>query len=92
MAQSIAAKSVAKSVAASVAVKQNQPQEFKAKRKKIIPPPSLIDLNKFLEDANTHPQDCMEHLTYLNECCEEVLLKVDLLDQYFVPGKSDDEI
>ena len=51
-----------------------------------------MDLNKFLEDANTHPSDCMEHLIYLNECCEELLLKQELLDQYFVPGKSDDEI
>ena len=47
-----------------VVVKKAQPQEFKAKRKKIIPPPSLMDLNKFLEDANTHPSDCMEHLIY----------------------------
>ena len=51
-----------------------------------------MDLNKFLEDANTHPQDSMEHLTYLNEQCEEVLLKEDLLEQFFVPNKTDDEV
>lgn len=72
-------------------MKQNQPQEMK-KKKKIPPPPTLMDLNKCLDEANTHPQDCMEHLTYLNECCVEVVEKENQLEQCFVAGKTEDEI
>ena len=71
---------------------QEQPGQFKAKKKKIIPPPSLADLIRYLEDANTHPSDALEHLLHLADSCEEILGKISQLDVHFVPNKSDDEI
>ena len=69
--------------------KKKKPVNEKEKDKTSAPPPSLDQLIQYLEDANCHPEESLESLAKLASSCDEVVLKVDQLEQYFAPGRSE---
>jgi len=55
------------------------------------PPKSLSELIDYLDDANCHPEDSLKHLSALASSCDDVVLKLELVEQFFAPGKSEGE-
>jgi len=59
------------------------------KSKNIGPPPSLDNLLYNLEAANGHPSYALDHLKDLANDVDKVIEKLEMVDQYFAPGKMD---
>ena len=62
-----------------------------AKDKNIGPPPSLKNLLYNLEAANGHPSYALDHLKDLANDVDKVIEKLEMVDQYFAPGKNKNE-
>lgn len=62
------------------------------KNKNIGPPPSLDNLLYNLEAANGHPSYALDHLKDLANDVDKVIEKLEMVEQYFAPGKMDAEI
>ena len=57
-----------------------------------MPPKSLLELINYLEDANCHPEESLAHLSNLASSCDDIVLKLDQVEQYFAPGKTEGEM
>ena len=66
-------------------------QKFSKNQMAIQPPPSLSRLLSNLEAANKHPNLAYDHIAALQVDVEQVVRKLDLIDDYFVEKDEFDE-
>ena len=58
----------------------------KVSKKKSKPPPNLEELLENLEKANSHPSRALDHLKNLALNADEIVQKIDFVDQTFAPN------
>ena len=56
------------------------------------PPPNLANLLYNLEAANNHPMNALDYLKEVANDVDQVIEKLQMVDQYFAPGKTEAEI
>lgn len=61
----------------------------KVSKKKSKPPPDLNTLLDNLEKANSHPSRALDHLKNLALNADEIVLKINIVEQNFAPDQDD---
>ena len=64
----------------------------KEEKRKIRPPPSLENLLASLDAANSHPSFAAEHIKMLWTNSNELIEKIDMIDEYFVPEEKKNKL
>lgn len=63
----------------------------KEDKRKIRPPPTLDNLLAHLDAANSHPSFAADHIKVLWSNSNELIEKLDMVDEYFVPEEKKDK-
>lgn len=66
-------------------LKTTKEKKDKDEKRKIRPPPTLENLLANLDAANSHPSFASDHVKVLWANSNELIEKIDMIDEYFVP-------